>query len=157
MRGNESQDVKTPDNKPKVQQGKNLSPEEISIKSIDDKDTVIDKVYKRRHLGKEKLSWITKDGVHHGFKATPIYATIQDDKGVAVPDESVTIGVNKHFTIDYSEKLARKLVDTAFKTCVSPMFYLVDDPDKYGFRNPRANFLKPFDELINITRERKSL
>jgi len=126
--------------------------------NIEPKSSIpIEKVYRRRHLGKEKLSWITADGVHHGFKATKIYGKVKDDEGKYVDDMNVVIGEKKDFTNDYSESKAKEIMDTAFKTCQNPKFYLVDSPEKFGFRNPQDNFLGKFDELLTKFRDGKTL
>ena len=94
-------EAKTP-KKPKIIQPKQDS-------EFIDPDMPINKIYRRKVIENsktvEKLSWVTMDGKHHGFRTEEIRN-----------DEDKITARLQHFDVDYSKELAEKLIAHASAT-----------------------------------------
>lgn len=105
-------------------------------------DLRIDKIYRRRVIrdGRtaEALSWVTEDGKHNGCVITKRYN-----------DEKKYIGQDTEFFIEYSDKLARQLIEIANKTNPNPKFYFKDGGRTIAVKEIE-NFTGDFKELMKL-------
>lgn len=93
----------------------------------DSKKISVEKVYRFKHLGAEKLRWLTADGTMHG----------KNKKG--------------EWNTEYTETKAKKLVEQAIATCLKPKFFIIGT-QKFAVTDPK-NFIKPFNEACKMGRD----
>ena len=83
-------------------------------------------------------SWVTEDGKHNGCVITKRYN-----------DEKKYIGQDTEFFIEYSDKLARQLIEIANKTNPNPKFYFKDGGRTIAVKEIE-NFTGDFKELMKL-------
>lgn len=104
---------------------------------------VILRIYRRKELGKQWLSYVVK-GQHEqvGIKSTPIYGSNN-----GVEDRSIIIGYDKKPTIEYTEKKARELLAKAKRYTDNVQLRLVYQTVNIAVKN-EENFFADFDEMV---------
>lgn len=120
-----------------------------------EEDPIPLKLYRKKHLGIQKLFWRDTKGKLHGKEVivTPITRKGKD----AFTGEETTIveGERKqtNYTLNYTKEIGEKLVEDAEARCIHPTYYILDGDTKFSIK--ARDFNRDLDELIMLCREHK--